>query len=59
MAPVSVDFVTAFLSGSNRRVDFQNIGFSGEETVIPEPRTAMLLGLELELELADLASRRR
>jgi hypothetical protein len=55
VAPVSVEFVTAFLGGNNRQVDFQNIGFSGEETVIPEPRTAMLLGLGL----ADLASRRR
>gem|GEM_PF-3639868 len=49
-----MQFVTAFLSGSNAEVDFQNIGFSGEETVIPEPGTALLLGLGL----AGLASRR-
>jgi len=29
VAPLSAQFVTAFLSGSNRQVDFQNIGFSG------------------------------
>lgn len=54
-APLNVQFVTAFLTGSNRQVDFQNIGFSGEETVIPEPGTAILLGLGL----AGLARRPR
>lgn len=54
-APLNVRFVTAFLTGSNRQVDFQNIGFSGEESVIPEPSTAILLGLGL----AGLASRPR
>ncbi|MGB5592968.1 MAG: hypothetical protein WBM32_12290 [Crocosphaera sp.] len=35
-APLNVQFVTAFLSGTNRQVDFQNLGFTGE---ISEPRS--------------------
>ncbi len=55
IAPLNAQFVTAFLTGTNRQVDFQNIGFSGEETIIPEPSTAILLGVGL----AGLASRSR
>ena len=29
-APLNVQFVTAFLTGSNREVDFQNMGFTAE-----------------------------
>lgn len=54
-APLNVQFVTAFLTGSNREVDFQNIGFTGETSVIPEPGTALLLGLGL----SGLAASRR
>lgn len=56
-APLNVQFVTAFLTGSNRQVDFQNIGFTGETSVIPEPGTGILLGTGL-LGLA-LRKRRR
>ena len=31
-APLNVQFVTAFLTGSNRQVDFQNIGFTAEQS---------------------------
>lgn len=54
-APLNVQFVTAFLTGSNRQVDFQNIGFTGETSIIPEPSTALLMGLGL----VGLAARRR
>lgn len=54
-APLNVQFVTAFLTGSNRQVDFQNIGFTGVTSVIPEPGTALLLGLGL----SGLAASRR
>ncbi len=44
-APLNVQFVTAFLSGSNREVDFQNIGFTAEVSEpIPEPSSVALLG---------------
>jgi hypothetical protein len=32
-APLNVQFVTAFLTGSNREVDFQNIGFTAELSI--------------------------
>ena len=48
-APLNVQFVTTFLTGSNRQVDFQNIGFTGEissprppTTAVPEPGTLSL-----------------
>jgi len=47
----SVRFANFVLSGSNNQVDFNNIGFTG---VIPEPSTALLMGLGL----AGLALRR-
>lgn len=49
-APLNVQFVTAFLTGSNREVDFQNIGFTAEVSQpnpVPEPTTLGLLGLGL------------
>lgn len=36
-APLNVQFVTAFLTGSNREVDFQNIGFTAEVSTPTEP----------------------
>lgn len=38
-APLNVQYVTAFLTGSNRQVDFQNIGFTAElsDTTNPNP----------------------
>lgn len=47
-APLNVRYVTAFLTGSNRQVDFQNIGFtatvSEQLPAVPEPATwAMML----------------
>ena len=56
-APLNVQFVTAFLTGSNQQVDFQNIGFTGEVSIIPEPGTALLLGSGM-LGLALRARRR-
>lgn len=49
-APLNVRYVTAFLTGSNREVDFQNIGFTAVVSTpvnpvpgIPEPATWALL----------------
>jgi len=50
----NVRFVNALLAGSNDQVDFQNIGFTG--TLIPEPSTALLVGLGLS---ATALERRR
>ena len=36
-APLNVQFVSAFLTGSNREVDFQNIGFTAEVSTPVEP----------------------
>ena len=38
-APLNVQYVTAFLTGSNRQVDFQNIGFSAEVSDPTNPGT--------------------
>lgn len=43
-APLNVKSVNAFLTGSNRQVDFQNIGFTGEVSAIPEPLTILGAG---------------
>lgn len=63
-APLNVQFVTAFLTGTNRQVDFQNIGFTAELSTpteppvsVPLPGTLALVGLGL-LAL-QLDSRRR
>lgn len=45
-APLNVRFATAFLTGSNRQVDFQNIGFTAVVSV-PEPSALALLSLGL------------
>ncbi len=52
-APLNVRYVTAFLTGDNRQVDFQNIGFTAEvstpvpPTGVPEPGTLALVALGL------------
>lgn len=53
-APLNVQFVTAFLTGTNNEVDFQNIGFTAEvstpttpTTPVPEPGLISLLTLGL------------
>ncbi|SFK29110.1 PEP-CTERM protein-sorting domain-containing protein [Nitrosomonas aestuarii] len=55
-APLNVQFVTAFLTGTNREVDFQNIGFTAEVSTprptpnpnqVPEPGIISLLAIGL------------
>jgi hypothetical protein len=51
-APLNVRFVSAFLTGSNGEVDFQNIGFTAEVSTpgtptLPEPGTLSLLALAM------------
>ncbi len=41
-APLNVKSVTAFLTGSNGQVDFQNIGFTAEVSQVPLPATMWL-----------------
>lgn len=43
-APINVQFVTAFLTGTNRQVDFQNIGFTAELSQVPVPAAVWLFG---------------
>jgi len=45
-APLNIRHVRAFLSGSNRQVDFQNMGFTAVASV-PEPDGWMLLSMGL------------
>jgi len=45
-APLNVQYVTAFLTGDNKQVDFQNMGFTAEvstPTSVPEPGMIGLL----------------
>ncbi len=47
-APLNVRYVTAFLTGSNGEVDFQNIGFTADlSTPVPEPTAVSALGIGL------------
>lgn len=64
-APLNVRYVTAFLTGSNRQVDFQNIGFTAEvstprppTTPVPLPASGLLL-VAGGAALAGLSRRRR
>lgn len=56
-APLNVRYVTAFLTGSNQQVDFQNIGFTATVSPVPEPE--MLATLPLGLAVLYLFTRRR
>lgn len=56
-APLNIRYVTAFLAGSNREVDFQNLGFTATVSAIPEPQVLQILPLGLAL--VCLAARRR
>lgn len=51
VAPLNVQFVTAFLTGTNGQVDFQNIGFTGEISTpvqaVAEPATLAMFGAGL------------
>ena len=63
-APLNVQYVTAFLTGTNRAVDFQNIGFTAEVSTPKPPSTVPLpSGLTLALTglmaVGFLARRRR
>lgn len=58
-APLGVRYVTTFLTGSNRQVDFQNIGFTAVVSPpIPEPGTVALMALGLSSLLLRVRSRR-
>ena len=71
-APLNVQFVTAFLTGDNGQVDFQNLGFTGDVSPVqtpppappppvqgvPEPNVLVLFGTAL-LGLAAVRRRRR
>lgn len=56
-APLNIRRVTAFLTGSNRQVDFQNIGFTAGVSQVPEPSSVGLLLLGAAI--AAAATRRR
>lgn len=56
-APLNVRYVTAFLTGSNQQVDFQNIGFTASVSTVPEPD--MLVTLPLGLAVLFLATHGR
>lgn len=60
-APLNVQFVTAFLSGSNGQVDFQNLGFTGEVSSpqsVPESSNILGLGIFAVLGLLTLKKRK-
>lgn len=52
-APLNVQFVTAFLTGTNDQVDFQNIGFTAEAST-PQIPSAVPLPAGLPLLLSGL-----
>lgn len=50
VAPLNVQYVTAFLSGTNGQVDFQNIGFTASLSTprsVPESNSIILFALSL------------
>lgn len=57
-APLNVQFVTAFLTGTNRQVDFQNIGFTAEVSQVPVPAAVWLFSSGL-LGLIGIARRKK
>lgn len=52
-APLNVQFVTAFLTGTNDQVDFQNLGFTAEVST-PQPPSAVPLPAGFPLVLSAL-----
>ena len=52
-APLNVQFVTAFLTGTNNQVDFQNIGFTAEVST-PQPPSVVPLPAGLPLMLSGM-----
>lgn len=59
-APLNVRYVTVFLTGSNREVDFQNIGFTATVSApIPEPGSLAMMSLGGLLLLARARRTRR
>ncbi|GAA3554777.1 PEP-CTERM sorting domain-containing protein [Marinobacter xestospongiae] len=57
-APLNVQYVTAFLTGSNRQVDFQNIGFTAELSDPKPVSESSVFGL-LGVAFAAMIARRR
>ncbi|MDF1817082.1 MAG: PEP-CTERM sorting domain-containing protein [Immundisolibacteraceae bacterium] len=58
-APLNVQYVTAFLTGSNQQVDFQNIGFTADlSTPVPEPGVIYLLAFGLLILFASRKAHR-
>lgn len=53
-APLNVQFVTAFLTGTNDEVDFQNIGFTAEVSTSKPPSGVIPLPAGLPLMLSGL-----
>ena len=59
-APLNARYVTAFLTGSNGQVDFQNIGFTADVSApIPEPGTLGLMAAGAMVLLMAGRQRRR
>lgn len=42
IAPLNIQYVSAFLTGTNRQVDFQNMGFTATVSAVPAPATVWM-----------------
>lgn len=58
-APLNVRSIKAFLTGSNRQVDFQNMGFTAELSEVPAPGAVILLTTGLAALLPRIRRRLR